>query len=49
MRRRIAAIPSNGSVFEQGLENIKMLVEGNSPDPRCMPITRRSFCAMTPA
>ncbi|MEE2834775.1 MAG: hypothetical protein VYB65_02005 [Myxococcota bacterium] len=35
MRRRIAAIPSNGSVFEQGLENIKMLVEGNSPDPRC--------------
>ncbi len=35
MRQRIAAIPSNGSVFEQGLENIKMLVEGTSPDPRC--------------
>jgi hypothetical protein len=35
MRQRIAAIPSNGSVFEQGLENIKLLVEGGGSDPRC--------------
>ncbi len=35
MRQRINAIPSNGSVFEQGLENIKLLVEGGGDDPRC--------------